>query len=102
MMSPSTAPDADRGGFAALLASDATGLERGSFRVQIDGAHATASCYGIAYHYYLPNPSGRNTRVFVGSYDCELVRDDAEWRISHFRLNLKFIDGNPDLEHSAS
>ena len=74
--------------------------QAGNFRVQVEGGHATASCYGIAYH-YLPNPSGRNTRVFVGSYEFELAREHADWRISHFRFNLKFVDGNPDLEHRS-
>jgi hypothetical protein len=68
----------------------------GNFRVEVSGARASASCYGIAYH-YLPNPSGRNTRVFVGSYDFALARSGDDWRITEFRFNLKFIDGNAEL-----
>jgi len=81
----------------SLAALQAIHHQVGNFRVQVQGARATAACYGIAYH-YLPNPTGRNTRVFVGTYDFELVRDDPTWRISRFRFNLKFVDGNPDLE----
>jgi len=59
----------------------------GNFLVRIQGDEADAFCYGIAYH-YRPAQSGRNTRVFVGSYDFHLVRG----KIDSFRFNLKFID----------
>lgn len=71
--------------------------QAGNYRVHVEGDHADAFCYGIAYH-YLPKQSGRNTRVFVGSYDFELERDSGRWRITSFRYNLKFIDGNRELE----
>ncbi len=74
--------------------------QAGNFRVQVRGDEASASCYAIASH-YLENPSGRNTRVFVGSYDLGLRRDGSRWRIDRFRFNLKYVDGNPDLEGSA-
>ena len=62
------------------------------------GAKATATCYGIAYH-YRNTKSGRNTRVFVGTYDFELREvNPVDWRICAFRFNLKFIDGNRTLE----
>lgn len=71
--------------------------QAGNYRVRVDGERASASCYGIAYH-YRPTRSGRNTRVFVGSYDFELERGAGRWRITSFRFDLKFIDGNPELE----
>lgn len=74
--------------------------QTGNFKVAVRGDEADVSCYGIAYH-YLPNPTERNTRVFVGSYDLHLVRSGAGWRIDRFKFNLKFIDGNKDLEGSA-
>ena len=61
---------------------------------------AEAFCYAVATH-YLPNPAGRNVRTFVGSYDFQLRKSDR-WRISLFRFNLKYLDGNLDLEKSAS
>jgi hypothetical protein len=73
--------------------------QAGNYRVRVDGDRAEAFCYGIAYH-HLPNPSGRDTRVFVGSYDFELEMMDGRWRITVFRYTLKFIDGNRDLESS--
>lgn len=72
----------------------------GNFLVDINGRRADAFCYGIAIH-YLPNETGNNTRTFVGSYDISLDYDGGQWRIRRFRFNLKFIDGNRDLEDSG-
>lgn len=69
----------------------------GNLSVRCSDTEATASCYGIAYH-YRPVRSGRNTRMFVGSYDFRLQRVGGDWRIGLFRFNLKFIDGNLDLD----
>lgn len=69
----------------------------GNFRVSVRGDEADAFCYGIAYH-YRRTASGRNTRAFVGSYDFTLVRANAAWRINAFRFNVKFVDGNLELE----
>jgi hypothetical protein len=72
----------------------------GNFQVRMRGDEAEAFCYGIASH-FLPNPSGRNTRVFVGSYDFVVRKDAGRWRIALFRFNLKYVDGNVDLERAA-
>ena len=75
--------------------------QAGNFVVHTNGDRATAFCYGIAYH-YRARRDGRNTRVFVGSYDYQLARDTVSpqpaWRITAMRFTLKFIDGNPALE----
>ena len=71
--------------------------QTGNFRVRLHGDEADAFCYGTATH-YLPNPSGRNTRTFVGSYDFHLRREEGAWRIDLFRFHVKFIDGNLRLE----
>ena len=71
--------------------------QAGNYIVAVSGNEADAFCYGIASH-YLPTKSGRNTRTFVGSYDFHLVKTDGVWWISAFKFNLKYIDGNPDLE----
>ncbi|OGW40235.1 MAG: hypothetical protein A2010_19315 [Nitrospirae bacterium GWD2_57_9] len=75
--------------------------QAGNFQVEIEDNEATVFCYGIAWH-YLPNPSGRNTRTFVGSYDMRLLNQFGEWKIDRFKYNLKFIDGNADLEQRAA
>lgn len=74
--------------------------QAGNYQVAIRGNEADLFCYGIAYH-YLPNLTERNTRTFVGSYNMHLVRSNSSWKIDRFKFNLKFIDGNKDLEGSA-
>lgn len=74
--------------------------QAGNYTAAVRGSEADVFCYGIAYH-YLPNPTERNTRVFVGSYDLHLVRSEAGWKIDRFKFNMKFIDGNRDLEGSS-
>ena len=74
--------------------------QAGNYAVTVQDHEATAHCYGIAYH-YLPNKTNQNTRTFVGSYDFHLTNRDKNWRIDQFKFNLKFIDGNPDLEKSG-
>jgi hypothetical protein len=73
--------------------------QAGNYIVRVSGAKAEAFCYGIAIH-YLPNKTNMNTRTFVGSYDFELVKDGGRWMITKFKFNLKYIDGNLDLEGS--
>ena len=73
--------------------------QAGNYLVEVNGTKAEAFCYGIASH-YLPNKSNRNTRTFVGSYEFELLKESGHWRIATFKFNLKYIDGNPDLESS--
>jgi SnoaL-like protein len=74
--------------------------QAGNFQATIRGNEADLFCYGIAYH-YLPNPANLNTRVFVGSYNYHLVKGQGSWKIDRFKYNLKFIDGNKDLEGTA-
>lgn len=71
--------------------------QAGNHLVDVQGNQATAFCYGIASH-YRKTRSGRNTRVFVGSYDFHLLREGERWRIDRFRFNLKYVEGNTDLE----
>lgn len=71
--------------------------QAGNFRVAVEGNEADAFCYGIAYH-YRPNVSGKNTRVFVGTYDFHLTCGRGKWRIDRMRFNVKFVDGNLELE----
>lgn len=69
----------------------------GNLQIEVKDEEATATCHGIAFH-YLPNPSGEDTRLFVGSYDLHLVKIEDAWAIDGFRFNLKFMGGNPSLE----
>ena len=82
-----------------LRALKAVHHQAGNYVVAIRGDEADLFCYGMAIH-YLPNPTNRNTRTFVGSYDLHLQRDGDAWRIDRFAFHLKFIDGNEELESS--
>ena len=76
---------------------DAIHHQAGNYEVEVHGEEAEASVYGIAYH-FLPNDTGRNVRTFVGTYDIHLRKHGGSWRIDRLRYNLKFLDGNTDLE----
>ncbi len=73
----------------------------GNYKVKIAETEADLFCYGIAFH-YLPNPKNSNTRIFIGSYDLHFIKDAGGWKIDKFKFNLKFIDGNKDLEAHAN
>jgi hypothetical protein len=85
---------------AGLKGLAAVHHQSGNYQILIKGKEADLFCYGIAYH-HLPNPTERNTRTFVGSYNLHLIRLKTGWMIDRFKFNLKFIDGNKDLEGSA-
>jgi len=82
---------------AGLAPIESVHHQTGNMAIGVAGSEANASCYGVAYHYRRTR-FGRNTRVFVGSYDFHLRLGDGSWRIDMFRFNLKFIDGNASLE----
>lgn len=73
--------------------------QAGNYVVTINGSEAEAFCYGLASH-YLPNKTNQNTRTFVGSYDFHLLKQERQWRIDKFKFNLKYVDGNANLEAS--
>jgi hypothetical protein len=81
---------------AGLRPIESVHHQTGNLSIRCQRREATASCYGIAYH-YRRTTCGRNTRLFVGSYDFHLVLD-GQWKIDLFRFNLKFVDGNLELE----
>lgn len=73
----------------------------GNFRTTVDGERAKVRCYGIAYHYRAKISAAPKTRVFVGTYDIDLTTRAGEWRIGLLKFNLKFIDGNLELENAT-
>jgi hypothetical protein len=70
--------------------------QAGNFRVRVQGNEADASCYGIAYHYRRTR-SGRNTRVFVGSYDFKLRGEREQWKVSAFATRKQACVCGPAL-----
>lgn len=81
-------------GFANL---DAVHHQAGHYLISVDANDANIFGYAIALHYRKAAKKG-NTRSFVGSYDLKAVRGTKGWRLSQFKYNLKFIDGNSTLE----
>jgi SnoaL-like domain len=75
--------------------------QTGNLSVSVQDREADASCYGIAYH-YRRTYSGRNTRVFVGSYDFHLRKGGEGWTVDLFRFKVKFVDGNLELEKAPA
>lgn len=69
--------------------------------VVIDGDRARATSSVHATH-YLPNEQGEAYWVFVGSYEHELARTPAGWRITLMRAHKRFDLGNKDLPNLAS
>lgn len=84
-----------------LAAIEAVHHHSGNFRVEIDGDRAICFCYATAYHHRRVR-SGRNLRTFVGSYDYRLAREAGEWRITQFKFNAKFVEGNLELDTEPS
>ena len=82
---------------AGLRPIDEVHHQIGNMQIAQKGDEATARCYGIAYHYRRTR-LGRATRVFVGSYVLHLVRAGLAWKIDGFKFDLKFVDGNLELE----
>lgn len=81
-----------------LSSLDAIHHQSGNYKVEINNNEAVAFCYGIASH-FKKTISGKNTRTFVGSYNFHLSKKNNEWRIDSFKFNLKYVDGNINLEN---
>jgi hypothetical protein len=77
---------------------DAVHHQAGNYIViQPDANTAHVFCYAIALHYKKSATQGQ-TREFVGSYDLSFVLTDVGWRISGFKYNMKYINGNVELK----
>jgi len=82
-----------RQGFVGL---DAVHHQAGHYIIEVNQINALIFGYAVALHYKKSALNGK-TRSFVGSYDLAAILTDRGWRLSSFKYNLKFIDGNPDL-----
>ena len=81
-------------GFAGL---DAIHHQAGHYLINLSGDKADIFAYAVATHYKKSATKG-TTRSFVGSYDLKAQLTDRGWRLSQFKYNLKYIDGNISLE----
>lgn len=77
---------------------DAVHHQAGHYLIKInDDNSAVVFAYAIAIHYKRSATKG-NTRAFIGSYDLNAVYTNNGWRLTSFKYNLKFIDGNVNLD----
>jgi hypothetical protein len=74
----------------------------GNFQTAVQTTSAHVRCYGIAFHYRAAISTAAKSRTFVGTYEIELVPRAAEWLIAKLKFNLKFIDGNRELEKAEA
>ena len=80
-----------------LKSIDAVHHQTGNLKIDVSDEKAIAFCYGTASH-FKKTASGENTRTFVGSYNFHLTKNKDDWRIDSFKFNLKYADGNLNLE----
>jgi hypothetical protein len=76
---------------------DAVHHQAGHYVINVNGDDADIFAYAIAMHYKKSATKG-NTRSFVGSYELKATRGIHGWRMTAFKYNLKFMDGNVRLE----
>jgi SnoaL-like domain len=83
-----------RQGFVGL---DTVHHQAGHYLITVRNDEADIFGYAVAFHYKKAATKG-HTRSFVGSYDLKAIRTSDGWRLSQFKYNLTFIDGNITLE----
>ncbi|MEP6951112.1 MAG: nuclear transport factor 2 family protein [Ginsengibacter sp.] len=71
--------------------------QAGHYLIKVDGDSADTYAYAVANHYKKSTLKG-NSRLFVGSYDLTALNTTNGWRLSSFKYNLKYIDGNVSLD----
>ncbi len=76
---------------------DAVHHQAGNYIIDINNNSAEVKAYAIASHYKKETTRGA-VREFVGSYDFQLVKKGNSWRITKFKYNLKYSDGNLELK----
>jgi hypothetical protein len=81
-------------GFEGL---DAVHHQAGHYIITVQNDTADIYAYATASHYKKAATNGQ-TRIFVGSYDLKAQQTPGGWRITQFKYNLKYIDGNTTLE----
>ena len=69
----------------------------GNFRIRVGDNEASAKYYGVSIQ-YKPNPKHDNVRVYVGTYDVHLVKQNGKWKIDELQYLPKFTAGNLALD----
>ena len=78
----------------ALTPLDSSQHLIGNHQVRIDGDRATCRCYLQAQHVRQAAPGGPNF-IFAGTYEDEIERTPAGWRIRRRVLSNIWTEGNP-------
>ena len=68
----------------------------GNYLVEINNLSASVFAYATATHFKEKATKGK-TREFVGTYNIDLHREAKGWKITGFKYNLKYTNGNADL-----
>jgi hypothetical protein len=76
---------------------DSVHHQAGHYIIDVHGDEADIFAYAIAVHYKKSATKG-STRSFVGSYDLKAVYNNNGWRLKVFKYNLKFVNGNINLD----
>ena len=82
---------------AGFVGIDAVHHQAGHYIITVNSDKADIYAYAVATH-YKKAATNCNSRAFVGSYDLKAERTVADWRLSQFKYNLKYIDGNASME----
>lgn len=80
-------------GFAGLTAVNHL---TGNLLISVNDEQADVFAYATATHYKSSATQGK-TREFIGTYDLHVIHTDKGWRIDQFKYNLKFMNGNLEL-----
>jgi len=83
-----------RQGFTGL---DAVHHQAGHYLITVKNDDADIYAYAVATHFKKQAKKG-NTRTFVGSYDLKAIRTGSGWRLTQFKYNLKYLEGNATME----
>ena len=76
---------------------DAVHHQGGHYLITLSGDEADVFAYAVATHFKAAATLG-HTRTFVGSYDLHARRTDAGWRLDGFKYQMKYADGNSNLQ----
>ena len=76
---------------------DSVHHQAGHYLITIHENAADIYAYAVATHYKKAASLG-NTRSFTGSYDLKALRKTNGWRLTWFKYNLKFVDGNAEFK----
>jgi hypothetical protein len=76
---------------------DAVHHQAGHYLITVNEDDADIYGYAVATHYKKSALNGKS-RTFVGSYDLKALKIGNGWRISSFKYNLKYADGNVNLD----